>query len=135
MKKITLFLALIICLSSISCGINTSSKEVKDDPAVFFADLQNTVDEMAKKVLVNDYVGAKTLLASQKAILQSKCKSVKSSGGSYPHQLTIKTVTAKATLEDAIARSTGAVDVDNADNSKINEQRELMKEFNEICSP
>jgi hypothetical protein len=137
MKKTTLFLALVLCLSSIGCSSTPSTtdvKEVKDDTATFFTEYQNTVNALSQKVLANDYAGAKALLASQKANLQGKCQAVKASGGNYPYQITMKTVAAKATLEDAIARSTGGIDMENADNSnKVNEQRELMTEFNAIC--
>lgn len=137
MKKTTLFLALVLCLSSIGCSSTPSTtevKEAKDDTATFFTDYQNTVNAVSQKVLANDYAGAKALLASQKASLQSKCQAVKASGGNYPYQITMKTVAAKATLEDAIARSTGGIDMENADNSnKVNEQRDLMTEFNSIC--
>jgi hypothetical protein len=137
MKKATLFLALILCLSSIGCSSTPSTtdvKEVKDDTATFFAEYQNTVNTVSQKVLANDYAGAKALLASQKANLQGKCQAVKASGGNYPYQITMKTVAAKATLEDAIARSTGGIDMENTENSnKVNEQRELMTEFNAIC--
>jgi hypothetical protein len=137
MKKTTLFLALILCLSSIGCSSTPSTtevKEAKDDTATFFTEYQNTVNAVSQKVLANDYAGAKALLASQKANLQGKCQAVKASGGNYPYQITMKTVAAKATLEDAIARSTVGIDLENADNSnKINEQRELMTEFNSIC--
>jgi hypothetical protein len=137
MKKTTLFLALVLCLSSIGCSSTPSTtevKETKDDTATFFTEYQNTVNAVSQKVLANDYAGAKALLASQKASLQSKCQAVKASGGNYPYQITMKTVAAKATLEDAIARSTGGIDMENAENSnKVNEQRELMTEFNAIC--
>jgi hypothetical protein len=136
-KKTTLFLALVLCLSSIGCSStpsNTDVKEAKDDTATFFTEYQNTVSAVSQKVLANDYAGAKALLVSQKASLQSKCQAVKASGGNYPYQITMKTVAAKATLEDAIARSTGGIDMENAENSnKVNEQRELMTEFNAIC--
>jgi hypothetical protein len=139
MKKITLFLALVIGLSSIGCSNNStpSTKEAKDDTVAFFTEYQSTVDAISQKVLANDYAGAKALLASQKASLQSKCQAVRASGGNYPYQITLKTVAAKATLQDAIARSpsTGAADMENADNNKINQQGELMTEFNTICSP
>jgi hypothetical protein len=137
MKKTTLFLALVLCLSSIGCSSTPSTtdvKEAKDDTATFFAEYQNTVSAVSQKVLANDYAGAKALLASQKVNLQGKCQAVKASGGNYPYQVTMKTVAAKATLEDAIARSTGGIDMENADNgNKVNEQRELMTEFNAIC--
>jgi hypothetical protein len=137
MKKTTLLLLLVLCLSSIGCSSTpgtTDVKEVKDDTATFFTEYQNTVNALSQKVLANDYAGAKALLASQKANLQSKCQAVKASGGNYPYQITMKTVAAKATLEDAIARSTGGIDMENADNSnKVNDQRELMTEFNAIC--
>jgi hypothetical protein len=137
MKKTTLFLALVLCLSSIGCSSTPSTtdvKEAKDDTATFFAEYQNTVNAVSQKVLANDYAGAKALLASQKVNLQGKCQAVKASGGNYPYQVTMKTVAAKATLEDAIARSTGGIDMENADNgNKVNEQRELMTEFNAIC--
>jgi hypothetical protein len=137
MKKTTLFLALVLCLSSIGCSSTpntTDVKEVKDDTATFFTEYQNTVNALSQKVLANDYAGAKALLVSQKAGLQSKCQAVKASGGNYPYQITMKTVAAKATLEDAIARSTGGIDMENADNgNKVNDQRELMTEFNAIC--
>jgi hypothetical protein len=137
MKKATLFLALILYLSSIGCSSTPSTtdvKEVKDDTTTFFTEYQNTVNALSQKVLANDYTGAKALLASQKANLQGKCQAVKASGGNYPYQITMKTVAAKATLEDAIARSTGGIDMENADNgNKVNEQRELMTEFNAIC--
>jgi hypothetical protein len=137
MKKTALFLALVLCLSSIGCSSTPSTtevKEIKDDTATFFTEYQNTVNALSQKVLANDYAGAKALLASQKANLQGKCQAVKASGGNYPYQITMKTVAAKATLEDAIARSTGGIDMENADNSnKVNEQRELMTEFNAIC--
>ncbi len=145
MKKTRLFLALVLCLSSMGCSSTPSTtdvKEAKDDTATFFTEYQNTVNSLSQKVLANDYAGAKALLASQKANLQSKCQAVKASGGNYPYQITMKTIAAKATLEDAIARSpsaqaqlpTGGTDVENADNgNKINEQRELMTEFNGIC--
>lgn len=140
MKKTTLFLALILGLSSIGCSSTPSTtevkevKEIKDDPATFFTEYQNALSAVSQKVLANDYAGAKVLLASQKTSLQGKCQAVKASGGNYPHQITIKTVAAKATLEDAIARSTAGIDLENADNSnKVNEQRELMTEFNGIC--
>jgi hypothetical protein len=137
MKKTTLFLALMLCLSSIGCSSNPSTtevKEAKDDTAIFFTEYQNTVNAVSQKILANDYAGAKALLASQKASLQGKCQAVKASGGNYPYQITMKTVAAKATLEDAIARSTGGIDMENADNgNKVNEQRELMTEFNAIC--
>jgi hypothetical protein len=136
-KKTTLFLLLVLCLSSIGCSSTPSTtdvKETKDDTATFFTEYQNTVSAVSQKVLANDYAGAKALLASQKASLQGKCQAVKASGGNYPYQITMKTVAAKATLEDAIARSTGGIDMENADNSnKINDQRELMTEFNTIC--
>jgi hypothetical protein len=133
-KKTTLFLALVICLSSIGCSSTPSTTEVKDDTATFFTEYQNTVNTVSQKILANDYAGAKALLASQKASLQGKCQAVKASGGNYPYQITMKTVAAKATLEDAIARSTGGIDMENAENSnKVNEQRELMTEFNAIC--
>jgi hypothetical protein len=135
MKKITLFLALVIGLSSIGCSNNStpSPKEVNDDTAAFFSEYQSTVDAISQKVLANDYAGAKALLASQKASLQSKCQAVRASGGNYPYQITLKTVAAKATLQDAIARSTGTIDMENADNNKINDQTELMTGFNSIC--
>jgi hypothetical protein len=137
MKKTTLFLALVLCLSSIGCSSTPSTtdvKEAKDDTATFFTEYQNTVNALSQKVLANDYASAKALLASQKANLQGKCQAVKATGGNYPYQITMKTVAAKATLEDAIARSTGGIDMENADNSnKVNEQRELMTEFNAIC--
>jgi hypothetical protein len=136
-KKTTLFLALVLCLSSIGCSSTPSTtevKETKDDTATFFTEYQNTVSAVSQKVLANDYAGAKALLVSQKASLQSKCQAVKASGGNYPYQITMKTVAAKATLEDAIARSTGGIDMENTDNSnKVNDQRELMTEFNSIC--
>jgi hypothetical protein len=136
-KKTTFFLALVLCLFSIGCSSTPSTtevKETKDDTATFFTEYQNTVSAVSQKVLANDYAGAKALLASQKASLQSKCQAVKASGGNYPYQITMKTVAAKATLEDAIARSTGGIDMENAENSnKVNEQRELMTEFNAIC--
>jgi hypothetical protein len=136
MKKTTLFL-LVLCLSSIGCSSTPSTtevKETKDDTATFFTEYQNTVNAVSQKVLANDYAGAKALLASQKANLQGKCQAVKASGGNYPYQITMKTVAAKATLEDAIARSTGGIDMENADNgNKVNDQRELMTEFNAIC--
>jgi hypothetical protein len=136
-KKTTFFLALVLCLFSIGCSSTPSTtevKETKDDTATFFTEYQNTVSAVSQKVLANDYAGAKALLASQKANLQSKCQAVKASGGNYPYQITMKTVAAKATLEDAIARSTGGIDMENAENSnKVNEQRELMTEFNAIC--
>jgi hypothetical protein len=135
-KKTTLFLALVLCLSSIGCSSTPSTTEVKetnDDTATFFTEYQNTVNAVSQKVLANDYAGAKALLASQKN-LQGKCQAVKASGGNYPYQITMKTVAAKATLEDAIARSTGGIDMENTDNSnKVNDQRELMTEFNSIC--
>jgi hypothetical protein len=135
MKNSTSLLALLLCWLSIGCSSNPSVKEVKDNPAaaVFFTEYQNTVNAIAQKVLANDYAGAKTLLASQKDSLQGKCQTVRASGGDYPYQITLKTVTAKATLEDAIARSTGTTDADNLDNNKSNDQRELMTEFNSIC--
>lgn len=137
MKKTTLFLALALCLSAIGCSSTPSTtevKEAKDDTANFFTEYQNTVNAVSQKVLANDYAGAKALLANQKTNLQSQCQAVKARGGNYPYQITMKTVTAKATLEDAIARSTGGVDLENAENgNKINEQRELMTEFNAIC--
>jgi hypothetical protein len=145
MQKTTLFLVLVLCLSSIGCSgtpSNTGVREVKDDTATFFTEYQNTVSAVSQKVLANDYAGAKALLASQKANLQGKCQAVKASGGNYPYQITMKTVAAKATLEDAIARSpsaqaqlsTGGIDMENADNgNKINDQREIMTEFNAIC--
>jgi hypothetical protein len=135
MKKITLFLALVIGLSSIGCSSTPSTKEVKDDTEVFFTEYQSTVDAIAQKVIANDYVGAKAFLASQKANLQTKCQAVRANGGNYPYQITLKTVAAKATLQDAIARSTVGIDMENADNNKINQQGELMTEFNTICSP
>jgi hypothetical protein len=136
MKKITLSLVMVLCLSSIGCTStnSTSPSEVKADPQVFFTELQTTVDEIVKKVAINDYVGAKAVLASQKASLQTKCRIVKSTGGSYPQQLTIKKVAARATLQDAMARSGSPIDLENAESSKVNDQRELMKEFDEICS-
>jgi hypothetical protein len=136
-KKTTFFLALVLCLFSIGCSSTPSTtevKETKDDTVTFFTEYQNTVNAVSQKVLANDYAGAKALLASQKASLQGKCQAVKASGGNYPYQITMKTVAAKATLEDAIARSTGGIDMENAENSnKVNEQRELMTEFNAIC--
>jgi hypothetical protein len=144
-KKTTFFLALVLCLFSIGCSSTPSTtevKEAKDDTATFFTEYQNTVNVVSQKVLANDYAGAKALLASQKASLQGKCQAVRAGGGNYPYQITMKTVAAKATLEDAIARSpsaqaqlsTGGIDMENAENSnKVNEQRELMTEFNAIC--
>jgi hypothetical protein len=137
MKKSTLLLALLLCGSSIGCSSNAKeTKAVKDDPtaSAFFTEYQGVVNTISQKVLANDYVGAKTLLASQKASLQGKCQAVRASGGDYPYQITMKTVAAKATLEDAIARSTGTTDVENLDNDKSNEQRELRTEFSSICS-
>jgi hypothetical protein len=136
-KKTTLFLALVLCLSSIGCSGTPNSaeiKEVKNDNTEFFTEYQNAVNAISQKVLANDYTGAKALLASQKANLQSKCQAVKANGGNYPQQITMKTVAARSTLEDAIARSTGGIDMENSNNSgKINDQRELMTEFNSIC--
>jgi hypothetical protein len=139
MKNSTSLLVLLLCWLSIGCSSNPSAKEtkaVKDDPAAsaFFTEYQSAVNAISQKVLANDYAGAQALLASQKASLQGKCQAVRASGGDYPYQITLKTVTAKATLQDAIARATGTTDAENLDNNKSNEQRELMTEFNLICS-
>jgi hypothetical protein len=133
MKITTLFWAAALCLPAIGCS-KTPTTETKEDPAAFFTEYQGTVNAIAQKVLANDYAGAKSFLASQKASLQDKCQAVRASGGDYPYQITIKTVAAKATLADAIARSTGAIDLESASNDqKLNEQRELVTEFNSIC--
>jgi hypothetical protein len=136
MKKTILFLVVVLCLSPVGCSTpsTTEVKEIKDDTATFFTEYQSAVSSLSQKVLANDYAGAKALLASQKAELQGKCQAVKANGGNYPYQITMKTVAAKATLEDAIARSTGGIDLESANNgNKINEQREIMTEFNGIC--